>query len=106
MGSLLGGPKQSDYKASESEKLSASVAMYELDRFFDKFGDVFAQQQEDAKSGAQIGQFRRRSNADLAQTYGQPTYAATQDLTRSADMAATGTTLLGETTATAKDFSK
>ena len=77
MGSFFS--KTDERKPSKSEQLSASVAMYELDRFFDKFSDVFAQQQEDAKSGAQIGQFRRRSNADLAQTYGQPTYAATQD---------------------------
>lgn len=81
-------PKQSDYKPSEAEKASASVAKAEYDYFKQKYDPLLQQMRdqsltEDVQSG-----LRGRANADTMQALtAQPSYQQTQNLSIAGDLA-------------------
>lgn len=81
-------PKKQDYKASEAERASASVAMAEYQYFKQRY-DPLLQQMRDKSMSEDIGStLRGRANADTMQALtSQPSYQATQSTTATGDMA-------------------
>lgn len=81
-------PKAQDYKASEGEKASASVAMAEYQYFKQEYDPLLQQMRdksltEDVQSG-----LRGRANADTMQALtSQPSYQQTQSNTAAGDIA-------------------
>ena len=89
------GPKKSDYKASEAEQASASVAMAEYQYFKQKYDPLLQQMRdksltEDVKSG-----LRGRANADTMQALSKPTFQMANSSTAAGDMAQAVTGQLG-----------
>jgi len=69
-------PKAADYKPSEAEKASASVAMAEYQYFKEKYDPLLQEMRdksltEDVQSG-----LRGRANADVMQALSAPSYEA------------------------------
>ena len=96
-------PKKSDYKASEAEKASASVAQAEYDYFKQKYDPLLQQMRdksltEDVQSG-----LRGRANADTMQALSGPNYRVANSTTAAGDMAQAVTGQLGEANTVAKD---
>ncbi len=86
-------PKASDYKASDAEKASASVAMAEYQYFKEKYDPLLQQMRdksltEDVQSG-----LRGRANADVMQALSAPSYEAATSSTAAGD---TGQALTGQ----------
>ncbi len=80
-------PKAADYKPSEAEKASASVAMAEYQYFKEKYDPLLQQMRdksltEDVQSG-----LRGRANADVMQALSSPSYQAASSPTAAGDMA-------------------
>lgn len=74
-------PKAQDYKPSEGEKASASVAKAEYDYFKATYDPLLQQMRDESKSGDNASKLRGRSNADTMQALtSQPSYQATQDV--------------------------
>jgi hypothetical protein len=96
-------PKKSDYKASEAETASASVAQAEYDYFKQKYDPLLQQMRdksltEDVQSG-----LRGRANADTMQALSAPSYRVANSTTAAGDMAQAVTGQLGEANTVAKD---
>lgn len=98
-------PKAQDYKASEGEKASASVAMAEYQYFKQKYDPLLQQMRdksltEDVQSG-----LRGRANADTMQALtSQPSYQQTQSNTAAGDMAQAYQGQLGVANVTGKNI--
>lgn len=95
-------PKAADYKPSEAEKASASVAMAEYQYFKEKYDPLLQQMRdksltEDAQSG-----LRGRANADVMQALSTPSYEAASSPTAAGDMAQALTGQLGAANVAAK----
>lgn len=78
-------PKKSDYKASESEKINAKVAVAERQYFVDKYDPLLLEQAEAAMNENVGGYVSGRKGADVNQALTKPSLAAA----RSVDSAAT-----------------
>ena len=75
-------PKASEYKASEAEKISASVAKADHDRFKELYDPLLQTMREASKSTDPTRQLRGRANADTMQALtSNLTFSQTQDLT-------------------------
>jgi hypothetical protein len=88
-------PKASDYKASDAEKASASVAMAEYEYFKQKYDPLLQQMRdksltEDVQSG-----LRGRANADVMQAISAPSIERATSSTAASDMAQALTGQLG-----------
>ncbi len=95
-------PKASDYKASDAEKASASVAMAEYQYFKEKYDPLLQQMRdksltEDVQSG-----LRGRANADVMQALSAPSYEAATSSTAAGDTAQALTGQLGAANVAAK----
>jgi len=95
-------PKASDYKASDAEKASASVAMAEYQYFKEKYDPLLQQMRdksltEDVQSG-----LRGRANADVMQALSAPSYEAATSSTAAGDTAQALTGQLGGANVAAK----
>lgn len=95
-------PKAADYKPSEAEKASASVAMAEYKYFKEKYDPLLQQMRdksltEDVQSG-----LRGRANADVMQALSTPSYEAASSPTAAGDMAQALTGQLGASNVAAK----
>ena len=74
-------PKASEYKASEAEKISASVAKADHDRFKQLYDPLLKTMREASKSTDPTRQLRGRANADTMQALtSNLTFSQTQDL--------------------------
>jgi hypothetical protein len=96
------GPKKQDYKPSEAEKASASVAMAEYQYFKQKYDPLLQQMRdksltEDVQSG-----LRGRANADTMQALSGPSYQQANSSTAAGDLAQAVTGQLGVANRTAK----
>jgi hypothetical protein len=88
-------PKAADYKPSEAEKASASVAMAEYQYFKEKYDPLLQQMRdksltEDVQSG-----LRGRANADVMQAISTPNIQQATSSTAASDMAQALTGQLG-----------
>jgi hypothetical protein len=88
-------PKAADYKPSEAEKASASVAMAEYQYFKEKYDPLLQEMRdksltEDVQSG-----LRGRANADVMQALSAPSYEAATSSTVAGDTAQALTGQLG-----------
>ena len=95
-------PKKSEYKATEAEKTSASVAKANYDFFKKNYGPVIEQMRDASKSDDTRRALRGRASADTMQALpSDPTYAATQDVTSVGDVsdALAGQLRVADTTA-------
>ena len=95
-------PKAADYKASEAEKASASVAMAEYQYFKEKYDPLLQEMRdksltEDVQSG-----LRGRANADVMQALSAPSYEAATSSTVAGDTAQALTGQLGAANVAAK----
>lgn len=95
-------PKAADYKPSEAEKASASVAMAEYQYFKQKYDPLLQQMRdksltEDVQSG-----LRGRANADTMQALSGPSYRQANDSTAAGDLAQAVTGQLGVANVNAK----
>jgi hypothetical protein len=80
-------PKKQDYKASASEKASASVAVAEK-KNFEKYKVVMRAQRDQSLSTDPTRQLRSRANADTMQALTKnPTYNSTQALSQTGEVA-------------------
>ena len=80
-------PKKQDYKASASEKASASVAVAEK-KNFEKYKVVMRAQRDQSLSTDPTRQLRSRANADTMQALTKnQSYASTQALTQAGETA-------------------
>ena len=64
---MSGKPSKSDYKPSETEKASASVAMAQYNRFKQKYDPLLQQMRDQSKSDDATNVLRNRAAADTAQ---------------------------------------
>lgn len=81
-------PKAQDYKASEGEKASASVAMAEYQYFKQKYDPLLQQMRDKSLTEDVQSSLRGRANADTMQALtSQPSYQQTQSNTAAGDMA-------------------
>lgn len=81
-------PKKSDYKASESEKMSASIAMADKQAFDEKYGPLLKNMRDQSKSDDPTRQLRGRANADTMQALTSDlSFRDTQELERSGEIA-------------------
>lgn len=95
--------KKSDYKASEAEQASASVAMAEYDYFKQKYDPLLQQMRdksmtEDIQSG-----LRGRANADTMQALSTPNYLALNRSDASGDVSQALSGQLGVANTSAKN---
>jgi len=81
-------PKAQDYKPSEAEKASASVAMAEYQYFKQKYDPLLQQMRDQSLTADVQSGLRGRANADTMQALtSQPSYQQTQSNTLTGDMA-------------------
>lgn len=97
-------PKAADYKPSEADKTSASVAMAEYQFFKQKYDPLLQQMRdkyltEDLQSG-----LRARANADTMQALSAPSFQQSQNIAAAGDMAQAYTGQLGVANTSAKDI--
>ena len=97
-------PKQSDYKASESEKASAAVAQAEYNYFKEKYDPLLQNMRDQALSDDNRQALRKRASADTMQALSAPSLAATQDVTRAGSRADALTGQLGVAETSAKNI--
>lgn len=99
-----GKPKAQDYKASEAEKASASVAMAEYNYFKQKYDPLLQQMRDKSLTADVQSGLRGRANADTMQALtAQPSYQQTQSATAAGDMAQAYQGQLGVANVAAKD---
>lgn len=102
---MSGKPKKQDYKATESEKASASVAMADYNFFKAQYDPILREMRDRSLSEDTSSTLRARSNADTMQALtSQPTYAQTQQLGRAGEQAQALQGQLGIANASAKDI--
>lgn len=102
---MSGKPKKQDYKATESEKASASVAMADYNFFKAQYDPILREMRDRSLSEDTSSTLRARSNADTMQALtSQPTYAQTQQLGRAGEQAQALQGQLGVANASAKDI--
>jgi hypothetical protein len=90
-------PKKSDYKASESEKMSASIAMADKQAFDEKYGPLLKNMRDQSKSDDPTRQLRGRANADTMQALTSDlSFRDTQELERSGEIANAALGQLGQ----------
>ena len=98
-------PKQQDYKASEAEKTSASVAMAEYQNFKKKYDPLLQEMRDKSRTEDVTTTLRGRANADTMQALtSQPSYQATQSNTSAGDMAQAYQGQLGIANTSGKDI--
>lgn len=98
-------PKAQDYKASEAEKASASVAMAEYEYFKQKYDPLLQQMRDKSLTADVQSGLRGRANADTMQALtAQPSYQQTQSTTAAGDMAQAYQGQLGIANVAAKDI--
>lgn len=98
-------PKKQDYKPSEAEKASASVAMAEYQYFKQKYDPLLQQMRDQSLTADVQSGLRGRANADTMQALtSQPTYQQTQSNTMAGDMAQAYQGQLGVANKSAKDI--
>lgn len=98
-------PKAQDYKASEGEKASASVAMAEYQYFKQKYDPLLQQMRDQSLTADVQSGLRGRANADTMQALtSQPSYQQTQSNTAAGDMAQAYQGQLGVANVSAKDI--
>ena len=82
------GPKQQDYEASEAEKISASVAQAEHNKFRELYAPLLRNMRDQSLSTDPTKQLRRRANADTMQALTtELDFRKTQDLESTSDTA-------------------
>ena len=98
-------PKAQDYKASEAEKASASVAMAEYQYFKQKYDPLLQQMRDKSLTEDVQSSLRGRANADTMQALtSQPSYQQTQSNTAAGDMAQAYQGQLGVANVSAKEI--
>lgn len=98
-------PKQQDYKPSEAEKASASVAMAEYQNFKKKYDPLLQEMRDKSRTEDVTTTLRGRANADTMQALtSQPSYQATQSNTSAGDMAQAYQGQLGIANTSGKDI--
>ena len=98
-------PKKQDYKPSEAEKASASVAMAEYQYFKQKYDPLLQQMRDKSLTEDVQSSLRGRANADTMQALtSQPSYQQTQSNTLAGDMAQAYQGQLGVANVAAKDI--
>lgn len=98
-------PKAQDYKPSEAEKASASVAMAEYQYFKQKYDPLLQQMRDQSLTADVQSGLRGRANADTMQALtSQPSYQQTQSNTAAGDMAQAYQGQLGVANVSAKDI--
>lgn len=88
-------PKAADYKPSEAEKASASVAMAEYQYFKEKYDPLLQQMRDKSLTEDVQSSLRGRANADVMQALSTPSYEAASSPTAAGDMAQALTGQLG-----------
>lgn len=98
-------PSQSDYQPSASDKASASVAKAEFDYFKRRYDPLLRKERDAAASDDIVKTARARANADTAQALTQqPSFAQTQSIDATGNMADAFTGQLSQATTQAKQF--
>ena len=81
-------PKAQDYKPSEADKASASVAMAEYNRFKQKYDPLLRQMRDESLTEDTTSTLRARANADTMQALtSQPSLQQAQNVSAGSDMA-------------------
>lgn len=81
-------PKAQDYKPSEADKASASVALAEYNRFKQKYDPLLQQMRDQSLTEDTTSTLRARGNADAMQALtSQPNFQQTQNVGAAGDMA-------------------
>jgi len=89
-------PKAQDYKPSESDKASASVAMAEYQFFKQKYDPLLQQMRDKSLSDDTTRTLRARAGADTMQALtSEPTFQQTQNIGSAGDLAQAYTGQLG-----------
>lgn len=90
-------PKKSEFQASESEKMSASIAMADKEAFDRKYGPLLKNMRDQSKSDDPTRALRGRANADTMQALTSDlSYRNTQELERSGEIANAALGQLGQ----------
>jgi hypothetical protein len=90
-------PKKQEYEASESEKISASVAMADKNAFDRKYGRLLKNMRDQSKSDDPTRALRGRANADTMQALTNDlSFRNTQELDRSGEIANAAVGQLGQ----------
>lgn len=98
-------PKSSDYKATEAEKASASVAMAEYRNFKEKYDPLLQQMRDESLTADATTTLRGRANADTMQALtSTPNYQQTQRNTAASDMSQAVLGQLGQANVLGKDI--
>lgn len=96
-------PKAQDYKPSEADKASASVAMAEYKYFKEKYDPLLQEMRDKSLTDDYKSTLRGRASADTMQALtSKPSYQQTQNLSAAGDMAQAVQGQLGEATTAAK----
>lgn len=80
-------PKAADYKPSEAEKASASVAMAEYQYFKQKYDPLLQQMRDKSLTEDVKSNLRGRANADTMQALSGPSYRQANNSTAAGDLA-------------------
>ena len=98
-------PKKEEYKASESEKMSAAVAMAEYNDFKKNYDPLLREMRDQSKSDDPQNLLRGRANADTMQALtSDMSYGQTQANNLSSDMSQAYQAQLGQANATGKNI--
>ena len=73
-------PKQQDYKASDAEKASASVAMAEYKYFKERYDPLLQDMRDKSMQEDPSQTLRARANADTMQALSAPSYQTRNQL--------------------------
>lgn len=95
-------PKAADYKPSEAEKASASVAMAEYEYFKQKYDPLLQQMRDKSMTEDVQSTLRGRANADVMQSLSTPSYERAAAADSAGDMTQALTGQLGEANVAAK----
>jgi hypothetical protein len=95
-------PKASDYKASDAEKTSASVAVAEHEYFKQKYDPLLQEARDKSLTEDVQSSLRGRANADVMQALSAPSYEAATSSTAAGDTAQALTGQLGNANVAAK----
>tara|TARA_Y100001937_G_C7135628_1_gene339861 strand:+ start:56 stop:688 length:633 start_codon:yes stop_codon:yes gene_type:complete len=83
----MSGPKKSEYKATEAEKIQAKVAKAEKDYFNEKYNPLLREMRDLSMKENYGGFAAGRAQADTMQALTKPSLAATRSVDASADLA-------------------
>jgi len=83
----MSGPKKSEYKATEAEKIQAKVAKAEKDYFNEKYSPLLREMRDLSLKENYGGFAAGRAQADTMQTLTKPSLAATKAVDTSAELA-------------------